>query len=198
MDDTYEMGNIVGKVMQDEDPENPRRAWDNFGTMVCFHRRYDLGDKHDIKHEDFSGWDEMEDYLRKEKGAVIVLPLFLYDHSGLRMKVGSFRGLLPQGHAEFDEHDEILVRAYEKIKDGATEEQVKDFVVAEIEGAGIHVEPPRELTEEKFIVEHDALVDEYRAGKIDDKTFVRREKEIEKKYGIFEYKGTKKKRWKHE
>ena len=38
----------------------------------------------------------------KALGKVVMLPLFLYDHSGLRMKVGSFQGLLPQGHAEFD------------------------------------------------------------------------------------------------
>jgi hypothetical protein len=40
--------------------------------------------------------------LRKNAKTLITLPLYLYDHSGLRMKVGSFQGLLPQGHAEFD------------------------------------------------------------------------------------------------
>jgi len=32
----------------------------------------------------------------------LISPLFLYDHSGLRIKIGSFYGLLPQGHARFD------------------------------------------------------------------------------------------------
>ena len=32
----------------------------------------------------------------------IILHVYLYDHSGLRIKVGSFQGLLSQGHAEFD------------------------------------------------------------------------------------------------
>lgn len=32
----------------------------------------------------------------------LIAPLYLYDHSGLRIKIGSFQGLLPQGHAEFD------------------------------------------------------------------------------------------------
>lgn len=25
---------------------SPRRLDENFGTMICFHRRYDLGDEH--------------------------------------------------------------------------------------------------------------------------------------------------------
>ena len=37
----------------DTDFANPR-ANDNLGVMVCFHRRYNLGDKHDFKEpEDF-------------------------------------------------------------------------------------------------------------------------------------------------
>ena len=32
-------------VKRDDYPDNPRN-WDNIGTMVCFHSRYDLGDKH--------------------------------------------------------------------------------------------------------------------------------------------------------
>jgi hypothetical protein len=34
-------------VVDDNDPENPREDRDNFGKMICFHRRYNLGDKHD-------------------------------------------------------------------------------------------------------------------------------------------------------
>lgn len=33
-------------VVPDTDPINPREEWDNFGTMVCFHKRYTLGDEH--------------------------------------------------------------------------------------------------------------------------------------------------------
>lgn len=79
-------------IFQDEMPESPRE-WDNLGTMACWHSRYDLGDggEYDRPASDF----------RPEVHAVC-LPLYLYDHSGLRMKVGSFQGLLPQGHTEFD------------------------------------------------------------------------------------------------
>jgi len=90
------------RIHPDENAEDPRAFESNLGTMVCFHGRYNLGDKGDHKSDDFSGWAALETHLRTAHGAVIVLPLFLYDHSGLRMKVGSFQGLLSQGHAEFD------------------------------------------------------------------------------------------------
>ena len=40
------------EVVQDTDPESPR-TWDNLGTMVCFHKRYELGDKTDYRTEDY-------------------------------------------------------------------------------------------------------------------------------------------------
>ena len=68
------------KVYQDEDAEDPRKGWDNLGTMVCFHPSYDLGDKNDLSLEEL-----LEIVGRKD---VVALPLVLLDHSGLWMKVG--------------------------------------------------------------------------------------------------------------
>ena len=72
-------------VEQDKLSESPRE-WDNIGKMFCLHGRYDLGDKHNFSSDDFDGWDEIEAFLKSEYDAVIVLPLFLYDHSGISMK----------------------------------------------------------------------------------------------------------------
>jgi hypothetical protein len=91
--ETEQYQGLTIKLYQDEQPESPRE-WDNLGTMVCFHRRYELGDKHGLSIE--------EAMLVEVADNNISLPLYLYDHSGLRMKVGSFQGLLSQGHAEFD------------------------------------------------------------------------------------------------
>lgn len=87
------------KIMPDENPDSPR-DWDNLGKMVCFHRRYTLGDKHDIRHEDFGGWDEMEAYIRKKLHGLVVLPLYLYDHSVQSISTQSFHGRAQ--HAEWD------------------------------------------------------------------------------------------------
>ena len=74
----------------DWDPSNPRE-WDNFGTMACFHNKYTLGDKHDIESPDFSSWSEVRDYIEADLGGLVILPLFLYDHSGISMSVGAPR-----------------------------------------------------------------------------------------------------------
>lgn len=91
--ETEEYRGLTIKLYRDEHPESPRE-WDNMGKMVCFHRRYNLGDKHSYSVEEALEIEARED--------VVSLPLYLYDHSGLRMKVGSFHGHLSQGHAEFD------------------------------------------------------------------------------------------------
>jgi hypothetical protein len=40
------------KIIQEEYPEDPRR-WDNLGTMICFHNRYTIGDKHNYSSDTF-------------------------------------------------------------------------------------------------------------------------------------------------
>lgn len=124
-------------VVQDPDPMDPRKEFDNLGTMVCFHRRYNLGDEHDLRAEDFTGWEDMKQHLRKSLGAVIILPLYLYDHGGLRMKVGSFQGMLPQGHAEFDSGPVgFIYITEEKIKeeglDDRTPDKIEDLLRSEV------------------------------------------------------------------
>lgn len=78
------------KIEQSDYTENPRREWDNLGTMVCFHKRYDLGDKHQLRSNDFDSWQELEKHLIKKMGAVVILPLYLYDHGGITMSTGPF------------------------------------------------------------------------------------------------------------
>lgn len=99
---TEEYKGYTVKIEQDDGCSMDSRDWDNLGTMICFHNRYQLGDKHELRSADFNGWDEVKAYIIKEYNLAVILPLYLYDHSGLRIKVGSFAGLLPQGHAEFD------------------------------------------------------------------------------------------------
>jgi hypothetical protein len=69
------------KIIQDEDPQNPRED-DNLGTMVCFHPRYKLGDKHDYTPESLQELVGSKD--------VVAMPLFLLDHSGLWIRTGRF------------------------------------------------------------------------------------------------------------
>jgi hypothetical protein len=83
------ISNYLIEVIQDESPESPRE-WDNLGTMICFHGRYNLGDKHDYRSGDYSGWDEQRKDIEKKENACVILPLYLYDHSGITMSTIPF------------------------------------------------------------------------------------------------------------
>lgn len=73
------------QIFQDEDPPNPRE-WDNLGTMVCWHRNYALGDKHDFQSP--------KDFLASIKSRVaVMLPLYLMDHSMLTIRTYPFDGI---------------------------------------------------------------------------------------------------------
>ncbi len=82
--ETKTIGKYLIEIINDEDPENPRE-WDNLGTMICFHRRYNLGDEHN-----FDNPSEARDFLKNKKARHIVLPLYLYDHSGITMNTTGF------------------------------------------------------------------------------------------------------------
>lgn len=73
---------IIVKVLHDQDPMSPLE-WDNFGVMACWHRRYNLG--HVQPKETPEEWLK----ANAPKGS-IVLPLYLYDHSGITISTGSF------------------------------------------------------------------------------------------------------------
>jgi hypothetical protein len=76
------------RIEQDEHYESPRE-WDNLGRMVCLHRRYNLGDKHSYSESSFDSWAELREELVKEEKAVVILPLFLFDHSGISISCRS-------------------------------------------------------------------------------------------------------------
>ena len=80
------------EVAIDEDPQNPRDD-DNLSCMVCFHRRYVLGDERGGEHvyyrDEHSGWDELEKAIIKD-GAAVVMPLYLLDHSGITISTSPF------------------------------------------------------------------------------------------------------------
>ena len=75
--DTIELDDITVEVYQDTNPESPRE-WSNIGVIVCWHNRYDLGDKHN-----FGEPDEFYEWLKDNPA--IVLPLYLYEHGGITM-----------------------------------------------------------------------------------------------------------------
>jgi hypothetical protein len=74
----------------DESPVNPRTDFDNATVVICFHKKYSLGDKHDYNSSDFNSWDELEARIIKDHKPTIILPLYLYDHSGITIATHPF------------------------------------------------------------------------------------------------------------
>ena len=69
------------RVEADNFADDPLEEWDTLGTMVTSHPRYKLG------HEQASV-EEINEIANDPKN--IVLPLYLYDHSGLSISTDSF------------------------------------------------------------------------------------------------------------
>jgi len=115
----FKNGNKVLRIYHDQDPPDPRE-WDNLGTMVCVHRRYRLGDSETTKAEqeiilNAGSWENAEDELiayYRENGdpIVAILPLYLYDHSGITMRTWSYGDIWDSGQVGFIFATESMVR----------------------------------------------------------------------------------------
>jgi hypothetical protein len=79
------------RIFIDPDPTNPRTEYDNLGTMVCFHKRYDLGDEHEYVTDDFRNWDELRKAICAREDVALIFPVFLFDHSGLALSLNAER-----------------------------------------------------------------------------------------------------------
>ena len=77
------------KVEIDNDPIDPRELHD-VTKLICFHKRYSLGDKHDYKAADYNSFDEMKRAIIKAEKPAVILPLYMYDHSGIALSTTPF------------------------------------------------------------------------------------------------------------
>lgn len=129
------------KIIHDAYAESPR-SWDNLGKMICFHNRYDLGDKHNYNADDYSGWEEMEKAIIKEENPAVILPLYLYDHSGISISTSPFSCRWDSGQIGFvlvskkqalEEYGGVRVSSKKKVK-------IESVLNAEIETYTQYVE----------------------------------------------------------
>ncbi len=79
---TVKYKNFNINIYYDDEPENPRE-WDNLGNMMCWHKKYNLGDKNNFNSDSFNNWNEIQKHIKNELKGYIILPLRLYDHSGI-------------------------------------------------------------------------------------------------------------------
>lgn len=104
------------EIDREDSPFNPRED-DNLGIISAAHSRYSLSDKGAYKITgELSGWDEEEKALIAETGAVVVLPLYLYDHGGITIKTSPFSCPWDSGRLGFIYATRERVAAYLGIK----------------------------------------------------------------------------------
>lgn len=81
------------QIHHDQSPESPRN-WDNLGTLVCSHRRYDLSDvPFPQAGENGSLLADFQAYLKSQSltiNDIIYTPVHMYDHSGIALQSTPF------------------------------------------------------------------------------------------------------------
>lgn len=108
---------ITLEIYRDDNPADPR-DWDNLGTIVAWHPEYYLGDyqirnpegrgavREAFEASEFESLEALHDYLVKEKKALVVLPLSLYEHGNIMLYVGtkldSGDTFIPPSHIGWD------------------------------------------------------------------------------------------------
>lgn len=124
--ETYKGWTIA--ISYDNDGRESPRDWDNLGTMVCWHRRMNLGDKPNetrkyspiewMIHELIYNYENKipypkdgycEDWLCEDDTRVykyfdkfyVKVPIFAYEHGGIKIRSGSFSDPWDSGQLGF-------------------------------------------------------------------------------------------------
>ena len=89
--ETFQHNGKTIEIHQDENIENIRESCDHLDIMVCFHKRYSLGDKnHGYCSTNFNTWEELENKIIEDHKPIAIVPLYLYDHSGITINTTGF------------------------------------------------------------------------------------------------------------
>ena len=114
------------KIIPDENPLNPRTDCDHLGIMLCWHRRYSLGDSHP--------YDTPQDFAESAaaKDMFVCLPVYLLDHSGLYGSVNDFNDSWDSGQLGFIYCTKQDAQKWFNNTD-VTEDEIKKELTAEVE-----------------------------------------------------------------
>lgn len=132
---TYTVGNKRVRIEYEYDIAMNPRQWDNLGTIVSWHRRYNLGDEQpredpETWRERMAEWEEGDTEVPEEKfdRLFVWLPVYMYDHSGITINTRGFSCPWDSGQLG------IIYVSREKLKkEGINEEQAREYMNGEIE-----------------------------------------------------------------
>lgn len=76
------------EVVQDDDTYSPR---DNSNAgILCVASNHITNETHDFDIHKHKNWGQVEKWLRAKKGAIAVIPVYLYNHSGIFINTTGF------------------------------------------------------------------------------------------------------------
>jgi hypothetical protein len=82
--ETEKYKGLTIRIEYDQHSKSPR-DWDNLGTFIGFHRRYNIGD---TRGSDFSTPEDVQEYLAENPS--IILSVYMYEHSGVAYSTTPF------------------------------------------------------------------------------------------------------------
>lgn len=117
-------------------PMNPRADCDSLSKMICFTKRYDLGDSNaDYKSSNYNSFQELKRDIIKREKPVVILPIYMYDHSGIAIDVNPFSCPWDSGQIGYIFMNGYIARENwnKKRISPKLKEKIKNLLIAEIE-----------------------------------------------------------------
>jgi hypothetical protein len=85
MTESYERGGYTITISYDPGVPDPRGDFAGCG-LVLSHRRYSWPNDAEISFGIFDGWEDVAAELRMHHGALVIMPVWMIDHSGTTMR----------------------------------------------------------------------------------------------------------------
>jgi hypothetical protein len=100
------------KIYPDDIPINPREDCDNLGTIIYWSNRYNLGEINGR-----SGNIDAKDFVKqKTKEGAVILPVYIYDHSGITINTTGFSCQWDSGQVGWIFADKEAIRKWFEVK----------------------------------------------------------------------------------
>lgn len=133
--ETFEADGFTVEIHVDEDCASPREH-DTLGTIVAWHRRYDLGDK----PKQYATPDDFHTFLARERPS-LVLPVYMFDHSGIALATTDFGDPWDSGQVGYIYATADAIRRTYDVRrlSAATLERARRLLIAEIDEYGSYV-----------------------------------------------------------
>ena len=141
----YTLGDKTVEIVLEEHPTNPRDEMDTLGTLWCWHRQYQLGSRKEAEEKgldpsEFSGWTELGEALKKRYKPVVLLPVFMFDHSGVCLSTTSFSDPWDSGQVGFTFATRDVLKEYGyKIATKGVKEKIREVLERELETYSAYV-----------------------------------------------------------